>query len=368
MKVSNQERFVFGILEVAMTVRDTLEYFIPTANAQGVSEGEANEQKIKKFEARKVILKNLTSEHSPLVAFATQNGLGTEKVKDDKTGEEKEVAQRGQRLLDTVHAFINTVYGDDAMFVRVIDNKLVVDPSYFVPVLEQIIGVRETLNDIIAVIMNGIRGDYPQELDPDFDKLVAVEQRFSRAIEFRVLAMQLNSTFLRFQNDIKKYINELRANTTTDPLNDPSFKVTDDPTVAYDNNEMAKLFGYMNFLSEHSHETDDEFKGAVQEMATKIRSFTGNPAITDIKAFMSDFAGIFIPLIKSSGSEFNALFVPAFQAIHEFELANAGQKAEAVQAAAPTTDAEKLNEALSTSGKVTDENIHHTDDVDGQNK
>ena len=33
IKVNNQERYVFGILEIAMVVRDTLEYF--DANPQG---------------------------------------------------------------------------------------------------------------------------------------------------------------------------------------------------------------------------------------------------------------------------------------------------------------------------------------------
>ena len=353
MKVSNQERFAFGILEIAMVVRDTLEYFVP--NQQGYA--------IDRYQARKAILKNLTSERSPLYSFCQQNGLGTEK---DEKG--NEVPRRGQRVLDSINDFVATAYGDDPRFVRIADGKLSVDPAYFVPVLEQIIGVRETLNDIINVVLTSIKAQFPDQLDPVFEDLISAEQRLSRAIELRITSMQLNTTFLRFQQDVRRYLNELQTSTTTDPTKDPDFKVTNDPTVAYDNSEMGKLFGYMNFLIAHSKETDDEFKTACETMRTKSRSFVGDPKITDLQAFMREFAGIFIPLIRSATEKVNPLFTEAFNSIRDFEVQmrqSQGQNAPAPESipSHTGTDIDKLSDALSDSSSASDESVHSTEET-----
>ncbi len=89
IKVNNQERYVFGILEIAMVVRDTLEYFV--ANPQGYDVG--------KYQARREILKNMTASNSPFYSFCAQNGLG---YKTDEKGKEvldesgKKIKNRGQ--------------------------------------------------------------------------------------------------------------------------------------------------------------------------------------------------------------------------------------------------------------------------------
>lgn len=350
MKVSNQERFAFGIVEVAVMVRDTLEYFVPNQNGYDVN----------RYNSRKQVLTQLTGERSPIYSFCSQNGLGN--VKDEKGNE---VPARGQRVLNTINDFVSTVYGDDPRFIRIVDGKIEVDPSYFVPVLEQIIGVRETLNDIIEVVVRSISTNQPDELDSVFSQMVAAEQRLSRAIALRVTAMQLNTTFLRFQNDVRRYLQDLRTSTTTDPTKDPDFKVTNDPTVAYDNSEMGKLFGYMNFLIGHSRETDDEFKNACEEMRTKSRSFIGDPKITDLQAFMREFASIFIPIIRSSSQALTPLFQDVFNSIRDYEMAHvsaAGNQGSA-PAATPTTDVDKLSEALSSATPAADDSVHATEDL-----
>lgn len=341
MKVTNNERFVFGILEIAMVVRDTLEYFVPTRDPNGYD--------VKKYNARKEIIKLMTSEKSPFVNFCKQNGLGN--VKDPKTG--KEVPARGQRLLNIVNDFSNLVYGDDPRFVRIVDGKITIDSSYFVPVLENVIGLRETLNDVIAVIIKNVKVQAPAEIDPTFEDLITTEQRYARAIELRINAMQLNTTFLRFNNAVKKYIQTLRSSTSIDPLSDPNFKPTDDPEVAFDNNEMGRLFGFMNFLINHSKETDDEFKNAAERMRTMSKGFAGQPKITNLESFMSEFAGIFIPIIKETGAKLQPLFSDSFNSIRAYEQelrAKNGQSApEAGQvAAAPVSETDKVAAALSS--------------------
>lgn len=338
MKVTNEERFTFGILQVALIVRDTLEYFIPTQNPNGYP--------VAVYQNRKTIIERMTGEGSPFYSFCRQNGLGT--VKDN---EGKDVPARGQRLLNSVQRFVKECYSADSRFLRVLDDKLVVDPSFFVPVMEEILGIRESLNDVLTVVLNSIKQARPDELDPDFVKMLTVEQRYSRAVELRLVAMQMNTTFQRFQRAVRNYLNTLRTSTTTDPTKDPDFKVTDDPEVAFDNNEMGKLFGFMNFVIAHSHETDDEFKNACEEMKKQSRSFIGDPKITNIEEFAKTFAAIFIPLINSSAAEFRPLFDEVFKSIRDFEIELVKQRGgNAAPAAehAPTTDMEAAQQTLTS--------------------
>lgn len=342
MKVTNNERFVFGILEIGMVVRDTLEYFVP--NPQGYE--------VEKYNARKQILKNLTANNSPFYSFCSQNGLGM--VKDEKGND---VPNRGQRLINNLNDFINLVYGEDSRFVRVIDNKIVVDPSYFVPVLESVIGIRETVNDINSVVLKSIRDSKPEDLDPSFEELIKEEERYSRAITMRVVSMQLNTTFLRFNRAVQNYINTLRSSTSLDPLQDPNFKPTDDPEVAYDNNEMGKLFGFMNFVISHSHETDDEFKNACEKTRTLSRSFAGEPKITNMDEFMKEFAGVFIDIIKQSGEKVTPLFNDAFSSIREYEMTLNGNRPVENEPVVNenASDSEKIAQALSGDESTTEE-------------
>lgn len=366
MKISNQERFAFGILEVAMVVRDTLEYFLPPN--QNVSD----EQRVATYQTRKNIINHLTAERTPFYAFCQQNGLGNAldangKPLKDKDG--KEVLGHGQRLLNTMQDFIKSAYSDDSRFIRILDGKLVVDSSYFVPVLEQIIGVRETLNDVLAVVINSIEKhdaeNNSEDLDPNFKKMIQVEQRYSRAVELRLISMQLNSTFMRFQRDVQRYINTLRTSTNINPATDPDFKVTNDPEVAFDNNEMGKLFGYMNFVIAHSKETDEEFKAACEAMRTKARGFTGDPKITNLQDFIREFASIFVNIIKEVQTQLSPLFSDAFNSIREVEMTMQHGQAQAAPAPTPTTDVEKAAQTLSQSS-LGDADAHTTDN-NGQN-
>lgn len=353
IKVNNQERYIFGILEIAMVVRDTLEYFV--ANPQGYD--------VQKYQARRAILKNMTAENSPFYSFCSQNGLGyrtDEKGKEVKDDAGKPIKNRGQMLIDNLNDFYETVYGDDARFVRVIDKKLTVDSSYFVPVLAEITGIRETFNDVLATIESSIEKSDATLLDPEFKKLLTLEARYARAIQLRIISLQLNTLFLKFNNDTRNYINTLRSTTSIDPSTDPNFKPTDDPTVALDNNEMGKVLAMMRFTIEKSkvRQPDEEFQKVCTAMVEKAGGFSGNPKITNLEEFMKEFASLFIPLITESGEQLTPVFADVFNSIRDFEVELAksrGENPSAQPASAPATPEEKLGEALKGDSTTTND-------------
>lgn len=343
IKVNNQERYIFGILEIAMVVRDTLEYFVN--NPQGYD--------VQKYQARRSILKNMTAKNSPFYSFCNQNGLG---YQTDAKGKEvldeagKPVKNRGQLLVDNLHDFTETVYGEDARFVRVIDKKLTVDPSYFVPVLAEITGIRETFNDVIATILESVEKSDASLVDPKFKELLSLEARYARAIQLRVIALQLNTLFLKFNNDTRNYINTLRQTTSIDPTTDPNFKPIDDPTVALDNSEMGKVLAMMRFTAEKSklRQPDEPFQEVVEKMLKLSGGFAGNPKIDNLEEFMKEFAGLFIPLINETGASLTPVFSDVFNSIRDFELELAkshGENPEAPVSGGDTPE-EKLSDSL----------------------
>lgn len=343
IKVNNQERYVFGILEIAMVVRDTLEYFV--ANPQGYDVG--------KYQARREILKNMTASNSPFYSFCAQNGLG---YKTDEKGKEvldesgKKIKNRGQLLMDNLNDLFETVYGEDARFVRVIDKKLTVDPSYFVPVLSEITGIRETFNDVIDTIVKTIDKTDATLLDEKFKELITLEAKYARAIQLRIISLQLNTLFLKFNNDTRNYIKTLRETTSIDPTTDPSFKPTDDPTVALDNNEMGKVLAMMRFTIDKSktRQPEPEFQALTDKMTQLSGGFAGNPKITNLEEFMKEFAGVFIPIINEVGAQLTPVFAEVFESIREYEvgLKNANGETVAQPAHEPASSEEKLSDAL----------------------
>lgn len=246
MTVNNYIRYPFGILEVATIIRYTLDYFIDGAHP------------VDSYYSRKETLLQLTGPKSPFFNFCKQNGLGF--VKNEK-GEK--VPASGQKAVNNMNALIDFCYSDNSHWLRVIDNKIIIDTSYYVRALELIIGVRETLNDIIN---NIIKNTPVHEMNSEFIQLIKDEERSSRAIELRVVSTQLNTTFFAFQNAVKDYIKRLTTPECPNPAKAPGFKMTNDPKVALYNSEMGRLFGYMNFLISHSQETDQEFISACEEM------------------------------------------------------------------------------------------------------
>lgn len=315
IKVNNQERYIFGILEIAMVVRDTMEYFVANPNGYDVQ----------KYQARRAILKNMTAQNSPFYSFCAQNGLGyqtDDKGKEVKDEAGKPIKNRGQMLIDNLNDFTETVYGEDARFVRVIDKKLTVDPSYFVPVLAEITGIRETFNDVIDTIVKSVNNADATILEETFKELVELEARYARAIQFRVIALQLNTLFLKFNSDTRKYINTLRQTTSIDPTTDPSFKPTDDPAVALDNNEIGKVLAMMRFTAEKSkvRQPGEDFQGLVEKMVTLSGGFGGNPKIENLEEFMKEFAGIFINEINETGAKLTPIFTDVFTSIRDFEI------------------------------------------------
>ena len=343
IKVNNQERYVFGILEIAMVVRDTLEYFV--ANPQGYDVG--------KYQARREILKNMTASNSPFYSFCAQNGLG---YKTDEKGKEvldesgKKIKNRGQLLMDNLNDLFETVYGEDARFVRVIDKKLTVDPSYFVPVLSEITGIRETFNDVIDTVVKTIDKTDATLLDEKFKELITLEAKYARAIQLRIISLQLNTLFLKFNNDTRNYIKTLRETTSIDPTTDPSFKPTDDPTVALDNNEMGKVLAMMRFTIDKSktRQPEPEFQALTDKMTQLSGGFSGNPKITNLEEFMKEFAGVFIPTINEVGAQLTPVFAEVFESIREYEvgLKNANGETNVQPAHEPASSEEKLSDAL----------------------
>ncbi len=204
--------------------------------------------------------------------------------------------------------FYDFVYGPHSKLATINGQFVVTHPQHFVEAMERITGTRETLNDIINAYIKDLEEKHPEKLDPSFKRMAEIEQRLSRAINLRMVAMLMNSKFSAFQKAYKTFANSYRTGTGKEPERDSVPSYRSDRACAAIEEDIRKCFGYMNFLIHHSLEKDEPFLDAVSKMKTMSKSLTGNGQIGNIDTFEKEFAGIFLPIIAASNKEFSPLF------------------------------------------------------------
>ena len=128
--MNNATRFIMGIYQVSLMVRDTLEY------VQGRPEHDINF-----YNQRKQIILHGLEDNSPLSHFLSQNGEVGEKIKTN------------------LHDFVEFAYSDESTYLTVENGKLIVDHAQDLKALDYIVGLRETLMDIIKKFVEKTKED-----------------------------------------------------------------------------------------------------------------------------------------------------------------------------------------------------------------
>ncbi len=284
--MNNSERYVFAVYEIALEVRETLTYFI-TAPGQN--------HDYEKYVIRGNIIRSMTQPKTPFDLWCEQNG------------------DIGKQVREKVTNFYNDVYGDDSRIIKTREENgkkfVYVEDALYMDLIDYIIGIRETFNDILNGFLRQLGND--KTLEPDFEKMIKMDERYFRAFAFRTLAVLTNTKFMEFNKAIREY---LQAN--------PQMKIEDamkDPSVSFISNEMSKLFNLAHFLVQHSKETDEEFVNAQNKYIESLKIFTGENKVEDINKAFQEFANIFNEILSKSQEEFLKVFSQVFEEVRKFE-------------------------------------------------
>lgn len=224
----NQEsRYLMGIYQVAVIVRDTLEYGIPKPNY---------DKNI--YLQRKASILHGLEENAPLTHFLNQQN--------------EEIGTKIRKNLDD---FVNLVYGDEARVCHIDGDNLVVDPAFSNQVFDYVVGIRETLNDIVAGFMSYNKTNGKSE--EAIEVLIEKDLVFYRSITLLVLSDALHRLFLEFNRTMSEA------------------KGKENPQSSFVVNELSQVIGFINFVRDHSKIEDPKFINNVNATVDVIQLMTG---------------------------------------------------------------------------------------------
>ena len=170
--MNDTTRFMMGIYQVSLMIRDTLEY------VQGRPEHDVNF-----YTQRRDQIRHGLEEHSPLSSFCERNG------------------EPGAKIRENIENFFKFAYGEEAEYITIENGKLIVDHARDLQALDYIIGLRETLIDIIKQFIIKARED--GVLEDSFANLIDLDEKFYRVLASTIIFDKTHGLFLEFNKAMR---------------------------------------------------------------------------------------------------------------------------------------------------------------------
>ena len=218
--------YVMSFYHLSLAVRDTLEYVQNRENYP-----------LDAYKAKANSIKAGLAENSPFVAFCENNG------------------EVGQKVLTQMKDLYNLVYGERPRFIHIEEDKLTVDHSQNIKVLDLIIPLKVSLYNIILAYVNQMS---EEEKDLDCMDLVELEYKyFAIVIAFIISDYLLNDRFVKFNQ-------EMRDNKGQESV-ESNFTVS----------EMQKLVGMYGYIKENIGKRYSEFNNLDDQFSYGVDLISG---------------------------------------------------------------------------------------------
>ncbi len=206
-QVSNH---ILSIYHFSVLLRDTLEYAVVK-----------DAYNVQAYEQRKKALTLTLSEKSPLRTFIDTNG------------------DTGKNIESKIKDFIDDVYGDQSTLLRLTADGLRVDHAQHLKIYDYVVGLHETLTDIIRGFFKYAKDN--QLLEDGIVRVVVDDERLYRSLVFMTVMTDIDKTFLEF--------NKAMRETKGQPSPQSNYVIGD----------LKKLMGFLNFQKQHSTVRDTPF-------------------------------------------------------------------------------------------------------------
>ena len=225
-------RFVMGIYQVSLMIRDALEY---------IQNKESFDLNV--YKQRKQFIEHGLIESAPLSRFLSQNG------------------DVGKNIRNNLNDFVDAVYGDDSTIVSIDGEKVVSDKGQKLKMLDFIVGLHETLQDVMKGFINQSKNDntYEEELDT----LLKYDEKFFRSLLCINLVDQIHALFLDFNKAMQQSKGE------------PG------PATNFILNDLKRVVGFLKFENEHADKEDEGFKKAYDASFLMLQYMEGSKKAED---------------------------------------------------------------------------------------
>lgn len=242
--LNGTNQYIFNIYHYLLNLRDTVEYTIEREHTKEL------------YEQRKQVLVKGIEQGSALGNFLDNN------------------KEQGDKIREKLKEFINDIYGDDSTVIKLTeDGKIRVDHTQHVKIFDEVVGLQESIRDILYGYMNYARGK--NEEDPDMVKLVALDEKMTRTILAMLIMRDFQKSFGEFQ--------KVMAESNGQPTPQSNFIVQ---------NEIAKMASMMRFSRAHAHNTDNETLDLLDDVNKVIEMTEGRRDRRDNKSFQDIFNDI----------------------------------------------------------------------------
>ena len=211
--MNETSKFAIELYHVALVLRESAEYAV-----------HKNEYALNIYRRNKDMITRLTSENAPFDNLLKQNG------------------ENGEKIRRNIADFIELVYADDARAVRVEDEKVIVDPAFSTQIFDYVVGLHETIHDILRDFEKQSRqsGTFEDFVGVLFEK----DDLYYRSVLSLLLTDEIHRLFLEFNKTMKE------ANGKENPQS--SFVL----------GEINRIIGFYNFVQNHSQITEEKYKTA----------------------------------------------------------------------------------------------------------
>ena len=242
--MNNFSLYTFRIYHYMLTVRDTLEYTIK------------RDHKVEVYDSRKRILNDNLKEGTPFGDFLKNNG------------------ENGDKIRGNLQSFINEMYSDNSTILVPSGDLIRVDVAQAVPLYEMVVGLTETLRDVVFQYVNhGLTSaDETQKIDPMIVELVGLDESMYRV----VLSMLVMRTFQESFGEFQKVMQESGGK----PTPQSNFIVQ---------NELAKMAGFLRFSRQHARCTDNETLDVLDDTIKVIEMTEGRRQRPNNRGFKDIF-------------------------------------------------------------------------------
>ena len=225
-------RFVMGIYQVSLMIRDALEY---------IQNKETFDLNV--YKQRKQFIEHGLIESAPLSRFLSQNG------------------DVGKNIRNNLNDFVDAVYGDDSTIVSIDGEKVVSDKGQKLKMLDFIVGLHETLQDVMKGFINQSKNDntYEEELDT----FLKYDEKFFRSLLCINLVDEIHALFLDFNKAMQQSKGE------------PG------PATNFILNDLKRVVGFLKFENEHADKEDEGFKKAYDASFLMLQYMEGSKKAED---------------------------------------------------------------------------------------
>ena len=262
--LNGTNQYIFNIYHYLLNLRDTMEYAIEREHSKEL------------YEQRKNVLTNGIKPGSALGNFFDNN------------------KEQGDKIREKLNEFLSDVYGDDSTILKLTeDGKIRVDHTQHVKLFDQVVGLQESIRDILYGYMNYAKSK--NESDEEMIKLVAIDEKMTRSIIAMLIMREFQKSFGEFQ--------KVMGESNGQPTPQSNFIVQ---------NEISKMASMMRFSRAHAHNTDNETLDLLDDVNKVIEMTEGRRDRRDNKSFGDIFSDINRRL-----NEHVALLEPQWKNIYE---------------------------------------------------